>query len=383
MIRATTGHPARAFRGMAVLLALWTAYRAPEMDRMFNAAIAAAERAIAGMPAPKIATRPARGRAAPRRQSTAMPALQGPFALAVRRRDDLPTVRSTNAGTGGGRPSAMALPLRADDDLSPSFAEIPVLIDLPALVPAPGDLATAAYDRLALGDRRAAARLFDAALAAGNDPRSAAWTRERDRLTRRWSATAYSIVRSDADGASPVTPVLGGAQSGIAAAWTLDPLARAPLALTARATVAHADRRSMIVAAGVAWRPRPGVVVAAERVVRPHDNRGDWTARIAAGGEGRFGPVELTGYAEAGFVGRSTYAAAQARAGFGRGRIIPGLGVWTSIADGNGVAVGRVDFGPGIAVRAGPFAVAADYRVRIAGNAAPGSGPVLTLTAAF
>ncbi len=45
--------------------------------------------------------------------------------------------------------------------------------------------------------------------------------------------------------------------------------------------------------------------------------------------------------------------------------------------------VDRLDVGPGLAAHSGPFTAQVDYRFRVAGNAAPGSGPVLTLSAGF
>ena len=41
MIRTTTGHPVRALRGAAVLLAFWLTYRGPGMRTAFDTAVAA------------------------------------------------------------------------------------------------------------------------------------------------------------------------------------------------------------------------------------------------------------------------------------------------------------------------------------------------------
>ncbi len=247
-------------------------------------------------------------------------------------------------------------------------------------------LASAAYARLAAGDRRDAVRLFDAALT-GDDPRAATWRRQRDGLTRHWSAATYSILRARSDEAATV-PVLGGGQSGAAIAFTPDPLSRRPLAATLRGSSAHDDGgRSAFVALGLQWRPFARVTLAAERLVAVGPSaRGQWALRLAAGDDRHFGWLHLTSYAEGGIIAAAPYAAVQAHAAvsldLGRVRLEPGVGGWAS-AQHDRATVDRVDLGPGVVARAGPLAVAADYRFRVAGNAAPASGPVLTLSAAF
>lgn len=249
-----------------------------------------------------------------------------------------------------------------------------------------GKVATRAYARLAAGDRRAAVELFDAALTIG-DPRARVWAAQRDALTRRWSGSAYSIVRARGVVDLAGTPVLGGGQSGGGLAFALDPLARRPFALTVRGSVAHNDGgRSALAAAGIAWHPAAGITLAVERLIPIGPAaRGDWTVRVAGGAARTIGVVEATAYGEAGIVGRSTYAAAQARLGqrLLGGTVSPGIGAWASVQRGGEQTVGRVDLGPGVTVRAHGVALAVDYRFRVTGNAAPGSGPVLTLSAAF
>ncbi|QYE36082.1 hypothetical protein KZX46_09180 [Polymorphobacter sp. PAMC 29334] len=210
----------------------------------------------------------------------------------------------------------------------------------------PSELATVAYARLAAGDRRGAARLFDEALAGGDDPRSAAWRAQRDALTRGWSGSAYSIVRSGGSSSIAVAPVLGGGQSGAALAWTPDPLAVRPLALTLRETIAHDDRgRSALAAAGIAWHPFTGVTLAAERLlpVGPAA-RGDWALRVAGGLSRSVGALDASAYGEAGAVGSVVYAAAQARLGASihRRNIALGteVGSWASVQHGHSSTTG-------------------------------------------
>ena len=112
-----------------------------------------------------------------------------------------------------------------------------------------------------------------------------------------------------------------------------------------------------------------------------------WTARIAAGAERTYGLLRATAYGEGGIVGHATYGAIQGRAAailqLGHVELDPGVGAWSSIQRDRGVTLDRIDIGPGVVARAGRFAAEVDYRFRVAGDAAPGSGPVLTVSAAF
>ena len=183
--------------------------------------------------------------------------------------------------------------------------------------------------------------------------------------------------------------MLGGSQSGGGLAYTLDPLDARPVALTLRGSVAHDDGgRSALAAVGVQWHPLAGVTLAAERLVPvgPAAPR-DWTVRLAAGTDRVRGRLRLTAYGEGGIIGAATYAAVQARAAaivhVARIELDPGVGTWSSLQHEHAATTDRVDAGPGVVARAGPFAAEIDYRFRLTGNAAPASGPVLTLSAGF
>jgi hypothetical protein len=258
------------------------------------------------------------------------------------------------------------------------------------------DLAASAYAQLALGNRRAADALFTAALAAGNDaPQASDWARAQRQLRRRWSGDAYALFR-DAGLAGPTaSPVLGGGQSGASLAYSLDPLARRPVAVFGRIYAAHdannaIDPASAQAAVGVRWQLRPGISIAAERLIAiGAATSSDWNLRVAAGGERRFGRVSLDGYGEAGARGNGdVYAGGQAHAlvalgSLGLVQFAAGPGVWGSVQSAAAV-VGRVDIGAGLSARlpAG-VAVTGEWRWRVAGNAAPGSGPAVTVGWAF
>ncbi|TRW14012.1 hypothetical protein [Glacieibacterium frigidum] len=280
--------------------------------------------------------------------------------------------------------------------MSPSQA---ALFAPPRLAPSPAafDLAAAAYADLARRDRRSAASKFEAALAvdpaASNAP---AWRTELRRLRQQWSGDAYILVRGAGPTGLGVAPLFGGGQSGGSLAFTPDPLARRPIAVVARATVAHEgkdfgiagiDRGSLQTALGVRWQVVPGASLTAERLIAGGSAARDaWVLRTAGGTAHKLGPVQLDVYAEAGVVGarrRDTFASAQARAELPLpAGLDAGGGAWVSIQNA-ATTVHRVDIGPTIGWRAGPITARADWRFRVAGDAAPGSGPALTLSAAF
>lgn len=254
----------------------------------------------------------------------------------------------------------------------------------PEATPAPAfRLAEAAYARLAAGQRRQAAALFDAALAA--EPANRQWQRDRAALGRRWQLGGFSLVR-DAGAAGPAaSPVLGGGQMGASIAFLPDPLARRPLALVARANVAAGSAGVAVetaqAAIGLRQTLRPGVTLSAERLIAlGAATRGDWTLRLAAGGEaGRF-----SGYGEAGVLGSGgLYGGGQASARLFRlGPATFAAGSWASLQTGT-PDVWRVDVGPSVAAQWRGLRLQADWRQRVAGNALPGSGPVVTLSAGF
>ncbi|QQN74815.1 hypothetical protein [Croceicoccus sp. YJ47] len=101
--------------------------------------------------------------------------------------------------------------------------------------------------------------------------------------------------------------------------------------------------------------------------------------------------IEAESYVQAGYVGgrdATAFADGQIRLSreivrAGRTAVRAGAGAWAGAQSG----AARVDVGPTVAalVPVGPgFArIAVDWRQRVAGDAEPGSGPVLTLSAGF
>lgn len=271
----------------------------------------------------------------------------------------------------------------------------------PSAPPSAFAVATAAYAELAKGHRRSAAAGLDAALAA--EPAAAnapAWARDRRALNKRWSANAYVFVRDGGNVGIGLSPLLGGGQSGASLAWTPMPLARRPLYAVARITAANAgglrfdgfDNGTAQAAAGVRWQVVPQLSLSAERLFAVgRDGRAAWTLRAAGGVARHIGPLVADAYAEGGVLGirhRDLFAGAQARVvfplTFARLRFEPGGGLWSGIQH-TGTSVERVDLGPTLAIAADDWHLraAVDYRFRVAGNAAPGSGPAVTVSSAF
>jgi hypothetical protein len=101
------------------------------------------------------------------------------------------------------------------------------------------------------------------------------------------------------------------------------------------------------------------------------------------------GPIRMDAYAQAGVVGtRSRDFFVDASASLNvpvapEGRVTIGGGAWAAAQPG----VSRVDIGPQLSltlpVAGKSVRVSADWRLRVAGSATPGSGPALTLSIDF
>ena len=324
--------------------------------------------------------------ASPPRHRVPLPEREGPgVGLSRTRHSDLVQVPLDDPPPVPGRgPSALAIPF----ELSPAKME--------AAKPQTTayTFATQAYAGLALGDRRAASGLKAAIAAAPSDPDAATWQAQLTQLNRKWSGEAFTLLRASGTPALGVAPLLGGGQSGARLTYTPDPLMRRPVALTARASIAHdarVDTASAQGAVGAQWRVLPTVAISAERLVALGDDaRNGWTLRTEAGIARRIGPVALDAFAEAGVVGihrRDLFASLQARAATPLGltpkvSVEPGIGLWSAVQRSDTTA-SRIDIGPNLTLRAPHAALSLDYRRRIAGNASPGNGATLTLSAGF
>jgi hypothetical protein len=179
---------------------------------------------------------------------------------------------------------------------------------------------------------------------------------------------------------------LGGSQVGARLAWNFTPAIAASL----RSSSSVGGVRYAEVAAGVRWKPMTAIPVALNFERRHALN--EWGGRnafalFAEGGLYQrpvFGIANLDFYAQGGVVGlKSRDLFFDGAATFTRPawkNWSAGFGVWGGAQPG----LYRVDAGPRLTmdVRRG-IRLHADYRQRLAGEAAPSSGPALTIAGDF
>ncbi|HYI47722.1 MAG TPA: hypothetical protein VEX35_04580 [Allosphingosinicella sp.] len=185
--------------------------------------------------------------------------------------------------------------------------------------------------------------------------------------------------------------MLGGSQAGVRVGYRLNRDEARPLALSVRLTSPLPGPQGAEAALGVSWKPSrrlPLHFLAERRQALGREGRSAFAAGIYGGvGDARLGPLRIDAYAQAGIVGarsRDPYGDGAVRLSLPLGeRAGVGGGAWAAAQPG----LSRLDLGPQAALRipvAGrSLTVAADWRMRVAGNARPGSGPALTLATDF
>ncbi|WP_293880275.1 hypothetical protein [Sphingomonas sp.] len=207
----------------------------------------------------------------------------------------------------------------------------------------------------------------------------------------RLSGSAWALFRPDSAG-STLGPggTLGGAQAGVRAFYEPGPRG---LALTVRLSAPLALRSGREASAGVGIRGR-AVGILLERRIALDDGARNAMSVTAYGG---FNDVVLPhglraeGYGQIGIVGarrRDAFADGAVRivhplSGAGTTR----LAVGAALSGGAQPGVTRVDVGPEligiVSADQRPVRITAGWRQRIAGNAAPGSGPALSVDIGF
>lgn len=386
-----TGRPFPAsLRFLGALALLWMAVRAPVVIAEFIPGTSAVTVATAATTEIAPASEPHVANMAGIIIPIPPPPPSGPAAPA-RTKPSSARLAAATIPTPENEQAAAAAP--RDRPPPPSKPAPPVLAPQDA-----GTIAEAAYAALRAGNRRAGAHALDRAIAAGaTDPRVDQWRADRALLGRRWSGDAYALLGRGGRGAGLAgAPQLGGSQIGARLGWRLDPLARQPVDVVARAAtpVGRTADRGTQAAIGIEWRPLPGLAVAAERAIAiGADARNAWIARVSGGVSGRnLGRgIELDGYAQAGVIGarqRDPFIDGIARLTrplslSADGRLKPGFGLWAAAQP----DARRLDAGPSIGaeIRVGDMTVGADFdwRWRLAGNARPDSGPAVTIRAGF
>ena len=209
--------------------------------------------------------------------------------------------------------------------------------------------------------------------------------------TRRWSISAWAFVRRGTSAPLAAGGLLGGSQTGARLAYRLNRDPVRPLALSVRLSAPLQRASGAEAALGVDWKPvrrLPVHLLAERRQALGREGRSAFAVTLYGGvSDSPAGPFRIDAYAQAGIVG------ARSRDGFADGslrisvplggRVRLGAGAWAAAQPG----LARLDLGPQAALRL-PVAgrsvtLAADWRVRVAGNAEPGSGPTLTVATDF
>jgi hypothetical protein len=209
--------------------------------------------------------------------------------------------------------------------------------------------------------------------------------------SKRWSISAWAFVRRGDSRALAAEGLLGGSQAGIRFAYRLNRDEAHPLALSFRLSAPMRRAAAAEGALGLDWKPARGLPVhflAERRQALGREGRSAFAVTLYGGvSEAPLGPFRVDGYAQAGIVGarsRDPFADGSLRVSIplnGRARV--GAGAWAAAQPG----LARLDIGPQAAltlpVAGRAVTLAADWRLRLAGDAEPGSGPTLTLATDF
>ncbi len=218
----------------------------------------------------------------------------------------------------------------------------------------------------------------------------------------RWSADGWVLWRrggAGTTGAGFAPSTYGASQAGAVVRYRLTPDSghRRPM-LYLRGTTALERPRGEEVAFGIAARPLAQVPITALVEARATRFAGGTKLRPAAALVTEISPFQLPArargelYIQAGYVGGAgatgfvdgSLRVDRPLVALGKAELRAGGGVWGGAQKG----ATRLDLGPGVTlgVPLGDKAsarVAADWRFRVAGSAAPASGPAVTLSAGF
>ena len=204
----------------------------------------------------------------------------------------------------------------------------------------------------------------------------------------RLSMSAWAMMRRDPGSPSlAANGQLGGSQAGARFLWRID--RRFAASIRSSAPIGGVQRTAEL-AAGLRFQPfaRIPVALTAERRQSFGRDKGPSAFAFFAEGGVYDRPIlagfNLDAYLQAGVVGvRDQAAFVDGSATLTRPlwhQFSAGFGVWGGAQPG----LARLDVGPRVSLRLGrAMRVHLDYRQRLLGQAAPGSGPVVTLAADF
>ena len=203
---------------------------------------------------------------------------------------------------------------------------------------------------------------------------------------QRWSGSAWALMRGDGATSLASGGQLGGSQIGMRLFFTPGPKA---LAVTARISAPMNQRTGGEAAIGLALKGRNVGLIAEQRIALDKGGR-NAPAVFAYGGvsDVKLGhDIKLDGYAQAGVVGIKDPAAFIDGAVRIERHVLTaekaslsiGAGAWGSAQPG----AARLDIGPQVVARMTVgetnLRISAEWRQRIAGDAAPASGPAVTV----
>ncbi len=203
----------------------------------------------------------------------------------------------------------------------------------------------------------------------------------------RWSASAWMFTRRGGTAGLAPGGTLGGSQAGARIAYRIGGDEAAPLELSFRGYAPLGRMQGAEAAVGLDWKPLarlPVHVLVERRQALGKEGRSAFAATAYGGlSEVAAGPFRIDAYGQAGVVGansRDLFADGSARVSLPLRGLKLGAGAWGAVQPG----VSRLDVGPQASLRLpGKITVSADWRLKVAGDAKPSSGPTLTLSTDF
>lgn len=207
--------------------------------------------------------------------------------------------------------------------------------------------------------------------------------------SRRWSGSAWAFVRRGDARQLSAGGTLGGSQIGGRILYRLTEPGAAPLSASGRLYASLEHPAESEAALGIEWQPASHVpirILAERRQAIGRDGRSAFAVLAYGGSSKTMGRLQADLYGQAGIVGirsHDAFADGSARISWRlteANSLRTGAGVWAATQPG----VSRVDVGPSLSLQIAPhLAIAADWRLRVAGRASPRSGPSLTLSTDF
>lgn len=207
----------------------------------------------------------------------------------------------------------------------------------------------------------------------------------------RWSGSGWLVARAGSGlSDSPFAGQLGGSQAGLRLAYAIDPGRGVNVVGRVATPLSGPGREAAI---GVEWRPgqSPVRLIAEQRIAIDPGTGGTAIGVIAGLGPSAIGDFRLEAYGQAGVIARARavgYADGSVRidrviARHRGATLSAGGALWGAAQPG----AERLDAGPVLALSV-PVAkqrvrLSLEWRARIGGRAAPGSGPALSLGGDF